>query len=278
MNPSFTLCSLRILALFIVISIYPLVHTTSNTLLSLIEKNDILSVKKELASGINPNGCTPITPLMLAAEKGNNELVTLLLAYGADVHVKAGCGQSPIGNSALSFALKSMSLETIKPLIQAGAECNTWITHTINIPHSSITLEHPTLLMYIIEQLAYNKHNPMAEKKYSEIFDYFLTLEVDLNQKDKENQATPLILAVSHGLSNIVQKLLTKGASLPSTNKSLGISLQTLAHLSNNKQTELLIQEALSTTYYIRWLMIILIFCGCIILVAIKPTFLPKRR
>lgn len=59
-------------------------------------------------------------PLITAACFGHDEMVGLLLQHGANVH----CGTTELDNTALIWAASKCSCDTVKALLDAGA--NPW--------------------------------------------------------------------------------------------------------------------------------------------------------
>ena len=81
---------------------------------------DIQNIKTLLANGSNVNDIDTYghTPLMLAAMGNSQELIKLLLDYGADINAK----NSSTGKTALQFAKDFKQKQTIKTLQQHGAK------------------------------------------------------------------------------------------------------------------------------------------------------------
>lgn len=100
-----------------------------------IDKRDVELTKKLLSEGAEVNQVHKwlgITPLALAVQKCNTEIVKLLIAHGADVSAKQAdvIGSSGMvekaghANPILSEAALHTSAEITKLLLEAGAEVN----------------------------------------------------------------------------------------------------------------------------------------------------------
>ena len=87
------------------------------------QSNDIIKVKKLIKKGADPNVKNPesgITPIGIAAERGHNEIVKLLIAAKALVNVATVDGLTPL-HITCQFGM----VETARLLIDAQAEVNT---------------------------------------------------------------------------------------------------------------------------------------------------------
>jgi len=80
-------------------------------------------VKLLLDAGAETNGSSSCHPLHVACERGNTEIVALLLQHGVNVNAV-----SDDGDAALYCACKNQQLEIVKILLEAGADVN----HTSN--------------------------------------------------------------------------------------------------------------------------------------------------
>ena len=94
-------------------------------LIQAVQNNQLSIVQSLLAIGANVNvrdrnAKGHLTPLMIAAQQGNAEMVRLLLDSGADPYML----DSYSGDSVLHQACTSGSTEVIKLLIEAGAFVN----------------------------------------------------------------------------------------------------------------------------------------------------------
>jgi uncharacterized protein len=91
-------------------------------LLAAIEENDLPVTDTLIRRGANVNqrGPLPLTPLMVAAGRGQVQMVDKLLAAGADVHAI----DSSMGASALHFAAQGGVTDAARLLLDAGAFIN----------------------------------------------------------------------------------------------------------------------------------------------------------
>lgn len=87
----------------------------------LIKKSDIISLRRELDAGLNPNLSNQFswTLLMLAALDGNTSIGELLIARGADVNAA-----NNFGETARSLAAHQGHMPFIKALLASGASTN----------------------------------------------------------------------------------------------------------------------------------------------------------
>ncbi len=140
-------------------------------LMQQIRDGEIEEVKNMLYEGADPN-CYSGSPLVLAAESGNIELVNLLLASGAN---------TKDGYAALGRAAGIGNLEIVKALLDAGAD------PTANFSYSLILA---------------------AQKGYLEIVNLLLAAGADPKADDSE----ALLLAVSGDKYEVAKVLLAAGS------------------------------------------------------------------
>ncbi len=127
-----------------------------NTLVRAVDSQDADEVRALIVSGENVNGKDEnydnITPLFIAVENGNIEIVQMLLDYGAKINIRDKTRQTPImrldsdatpalvnlltrqgakvnqvdseGNSALILAARDVNTDVLRALIGAGANVN----------------------------------------------------------------------------------------------------------------------------------------------------------
>ncbi len=144
------------------------------------------------------------TPLMILSERGNVELVKVLLDAKANVHKVDAEGLNAILTAchrAYNFA------EIIDLLLQAGADIN----HTCNNGNNG--------LMHLLENIIIGWHFKLDHEKLAN----FKTVEkviqlCDVNKGNKKG-LTPLMVTLSKGYLSFVELLLKKGADRLVRNK-----------------------------------------------------------
>ena len=110
--------------------ITPLHHLcdSSNDQVSGNDKWDDFEVAKLLLEhGANPNAVCDWpnkTPLLIAAEQGNEEIVDLLLAHGADINQRGIWTPGQSGNTALHYAAWKGNMKLAVFLLNKGADVN----------------------------------------------------------------------------------------------------------------------------------------------------------
>lgn len=181
---------------------------------------DFMEVRRLLFNGVNPN-CekytywTFVTPLMLAACQGHEDVVELLLDFGADPNKKRGWESTPIhyaaiyghtevvllllkrgadpnignGDAGSPFwsALSRGQKEVVKVLLDVGADPN-------------ITDSHGRTSLHIA-----------SSKGYEDIVKLLLESGVDPDRAD-DHGTTPLETAVDMGFRKVAEKLIDAGA------------------------------------------------------------------
>lgn len=112
---------------------------------ALVNKEDIEGLTKALES---KNGDLEVkneqgkSPLYLAVEKENTELIQLLLAAGADINTQEKFGYTP-----LAIAAMRGKLDLVKLLIQNGAKTNITLPHNNTL--ESLATKHPLVLDFL---------------------------------------------------------------------------------------------------------------------------------
>ncbi len=120
-------------------------------LLAAVEANDLTLAATLIKRGANVNqrGPLPYTPLMIAAGRGSVQLVDMLLAAGADVHVV----DSTLGASALHKAAQSGVVDVARLLLARGAFLDlqsATVGHTPLI--DAVWSKKPAMVKFLLEQ------------------------------------------------------------------------------------------------------------------------------
>ena len=127
--------SIVIIFCFIIINIIDAPYRKSEQLIKAIELNDVEQISDFLNEGVDPN-CpsmrsnwlytmlerSPERPLSVACEKGDLEIVELLINYGATAELSESAGWSPLRSTL--FYCKPDDVAIIKLLLQHGATVN----------------------------------------------------------------------------------------------------------------------------------------------------------
>ena len=118
---------------------------TFETLDKFIKRSDVLSVRRELDGGVNPNLTNQFgwSLLMAAALEGNTSIGELLISRGAEVDAK-----NNFGETALSLAAHRGHLRFIRILLangaatdyrRNGASLESWLRAASGLSESKIT-------------------------------------------------------------------------------------------------------------------------------------------
>ncbi|MCY3897528.1 MAG: ankyrin repeat domain-containing protein [Caldilineaceae bacterium] len=151
---------------------------------------EIVQILVDAGADIEAEGFMGRTPLGLAAEEGATEIMQILLGQGADNGTPEGEDkQSPaIGSEALFTAIKKGDVETVRLLVEAGADVNAAEGFGGNTPlHEAV------------------------EEGNAEIVQILVDAGADIEAEGFMGQ-TPLGLAAEEGASEIMQILLGQGA------------------------------------------------------------------
>ena len=131
------------------------------------------------------------TPLHSAAEGGNEVIIETLLSSGLDIDSRGSDGTTPLMVAAAKGQEKTVNL-----LLSKGADPKLRNSMGRNLLHAA------------------------AEGGNSSIVKSILSYDIDINSKDGESSATPLIIAVMHNHVEVVRYLLQKGADKSLTTES----------------------------------------------------------
>jgi ankyrin repeat protein len=209
---------------------------TYSKLYNAVIDNDIQQVRQILE---NPNVDVErvyhdsYTALIVAAYHGQDAIVKMLLAYGADVDKKVGRNHE----NALNHAIWQQHFSTIKLLVEAGADLEmlTGIAKSTPLMHAARN-KSVMIVKYLLEKganpnassadgvtpLMYALLEHPRQKGNHEIISLLLT-KSDLNQKTKRYDSlsgfmvpcTALIYALESGRSDaLIEKFIAHGAKM----------------------------------------------------------------
>ena len=114
-----------------------------------------------IKNGANINACTgnKVTPLMRAAKKGNSDVVSLLIAHGANVDLQDKDGDTAFHYTACEEdSLDKMPMEkTILKLLTAGASCLCKNSHGLTPLLATSNSSNRTSVLFLIKRPEFTK-------------------------------------------------------------------------------------------------------------------------
>lgn len=200
-------------------------------LISATARKEIDQVKKWLQQGANVNvrsgrGSENVTPLMIAAKNGSKNILTFLIASGADVNL-----QDDDGETALSQAIRWADHATVQVLLAHGAEPlplhRAAIMGNIRLAQTLLAKEN---LVDVTDQ---NGCTPLLLAAFTgreAIVRLLLNHGAKVNHADKLGY-TPLYQACRWGHLEVVRVLLSVGADVNARPKGTSFSALTTAQL-----------------------------------------------
>ena len=221
-------------------------YRNSRKLQSAIKENDVEKVQKLLDDGVDPNVTDiPIskfwrifethadTPLAIACEYGNYDIVKLLIDYGATTDVLEYIGWSPLHRTL--FKYDRDDLKIVKLLLENGADLE---MDGGTIPLVEAVYMFPKTYSYDNNKIVWGNYDDQAARDITEIvkliigdktpnyqfsgrtllmtaieneniplIKYFLSFECDLNITDIHNGKTAYDYAVETGNQEIIDLL-----------------------------------------------------------------------
>ena len=191
----------------------PVVETSVEDipLLNRVWKEDVQGTAAIIADGASLESADEIgrSALFLAAQRGNLELVTLLIKAGADVRKKSLPGDEPIHAALLAV---NVSEEVFDALLQAGADPNAGGYYGYTPLHIATTRQDYGFMKYLVEEV-----------------------EVEVNMPSDIGE-TPLELAILSGNDQILEYLYGIGGRLAGPDEG---DKPTIHRLAERRVTEL---------------------------------------
>jgi ankyrin repeat protein len=208
---------------------------TKPTLYDAADRGELEAVKRLLASGVKPDDQRNkfgSTALMRAGFRGNLEMMTFLIAQGADVNAEdnglVDLIEGRRANSVLDDAADGGHLDATALLVEKGA----------NVNHKGIFGMTP--LHHAIEFGGSRANHDGGGSK--EISKLLLDKGADVNAKCYQGH-TALMLAVSKGNQEIVELLIENGADVNTATEAGGTAIMSAVNKGREHIVELLIAK-----------------------------------
>ena len=192
-----------------------------------VRDNDLAKLKLLIAEGknINQPGIRGHTPLYIAADDGNVEIVKTLLAARADVNAASKI-QINVGivyiMSPLYIATLKEHVDVVKVLLTAGANVNSETEHKetpLHVAAQTGNIETIKLLLAAganVNAVSTTNDTPLmfaAERGFTESVKELIAAGANVNLARKGNY-TPLYKAVEQGYLEVIELLLAAGANV----------------------------------------------------------------
>lgn len=185
-----------------------------------------------LAAGGDPNAKEPIrgqTALMWAAAEKHPDIVKLLISKGADVNAKtevrvpaqaprpaARVGPGPNGSNGYSpilFAARVGDIESVRALLDAGADVNDVGLDLLSPLLLAVHRGHVTLALLLLEKGANAKHDgPGYTALHWVVGSWETELTVTSITPDREGEEWTTVAGLREGRMELVKALLAHGA------------------------------------------------------------------
>jgi len=180
-----------------------------------------LDVLKQLAAAGLPMNCGPdqwgATPLAGAAQRGQVEVMTFLLANGADPNEQAPGGENP-----LTFAAGMGKRDCVRILLDKGADAK-YSFNGFNALSASLWNPDPEIVRMLLAAGAdatiesdngWNILHRLAQQDVPvEIAEILVAAGADVNAKNADGD-TPLTVACERGRTDLVKYFISKGADV----------------------------------------------------------------
>ena len=174
-----------------------------------INKSDINGVNRldERSNTLLHVTCNNTRPNMEDRQQTCQEIISMLIRAGADVHAENNNGETPLYNITRLFVTNLVPFQSVLEVVQEGADVG-----VIN-SSSGDTILH-SIFNHPAKAINHDTH-------VEEFIDYYLLQEgVDINARNNKGQV-PLDFAALDPRPAVVSHLLEKGADVTMANESL---------------------------------------------------------
>lgn len=202
------------------------------------EHENIRMVSYLLEIGAKVNKCDPIAfgyPINYAAEKGNLELLNLLIEKGADLNARG-----LLGTALMSACIKGRTA-AIERLLQFDLDVNIRGYDNYTALHI-ISMNHMCIIRGDTESILYNRS---SEADRISIAKMIITKGADINLRNYRNQ-TPLFCAIFDEFPGLVKLFLENGADVDSSLENNSTALICASKRGNLEIAKLLVEHGAS--------------------------------
>lgn len=184
--------------------------------------------------------------LLMAAGKGEMDLVNFLLTRGADPNA------ATVDNiTSLMYASENGDLEMIGLLLENGADPNLKPYNGLTALHTAVSLNYPVISEYLINhgsKINLKDHNGITPLHYAVAYNYpeltDLLLYYNANPLIADNKGNiPLLTAAGNNSKESLLKLLDAGVDINSTDREGYTALMVSVSAGNDSITQLLLER-----------------------------------
>ena len=224
-----------------------IIGSKGSTPLQRASKNGhIAIVEKLIKYKADPNqvGVSGWTPLILASEQNHPKIVEILLSAGADVNVTMAGGWT-----ALMFACAYNYPSIVSLLLQAGADHSIRTTKWAAIHSAASKYEDPAILIELakagadLNEVTHVGATPLilaCQLNFELTVNVLLNYHISIDSRTKHG-FTALMAAVCNNNVNIVETLLSEGASVNITDNEGRSALEWSLECGHPEITQLLL-------------------------------------
>ncbi len=180
--------------------------------------SEIVKLLLDNKAEVNSAGNLMETPLTAACATGNSKMVKMLCAKKADVNFRNSQGQTP-----LIIAVMGKFFDVAKILVESSANLEIKDKYGFTPLLMAASVDDIQMFDYLLSKGAdinavdLKRHTPLiiaVAKNNFDIAKRLVSMECDINARGGDDDATALIFAIQNSNSNIVEMLLNKSADM----------------------------------------------------------------